>query len=201
MNTHENPNYMFEDPKIDYFFIWRWWVAPAVFVPVSLTLIVIAKSVFGLSALSLIVNILAGIFLWTLAEYGLHRFIFHVFASKYGNKHIKYVIHGMHHVYPNDPYRVIFPPQGSLVIGALLLLLFLIILPKAWAFTITGGFALGYCWYEFMHYAIHQIKWPFHWYKGRKRHHLLHHHNENYKDVNYGVTTSLWDHVFKTYKQ
>jgi sterol desaturase/sphingolipid hydroxylase (fatty acid hydroxylase superfamily) len=146
-----------------------------------------------------LVTFVAGVFLWTFFEYLMHRFMFHVFSHVAGLKHMHYVIHGMHHVYPTDPYRVIFPPFMALAVGALLAGLMALILPTPWFFGTISGFVVGYCWYEFVHYASHHIKWKTAWLKRLKRHHLLHHHNEAFKDKNYGVTTVLWDRVFNTY--
>lgn len=129
----------------------------------------------------------------------MHRFMFHAFSRTPSLSHLHYVIHGMHHVFPTDPQRVIFPPFGSLILGSLLVGIMTLIVPLPWLFGGTAGFITGYCWYEFVHYASHHIKWRIGWLKRLKRHHLLHHHNEAFKDKNYGVTTVLWDRVFSTY--
>lgn len=199
MDTMNKPNYMFSRPFIDFFFRWHWWVAPVVFMPLAITLLIAGFMFASMSIASALITFGAGVFFWTLFEYFMHRFMFHVFSHLPGLNHLHYVIHGMHHVYPTDPYRVIFPPFLSLFVGGLLALVVAIILPSSWFFGGISGFVTGYCWYEFVHYASHHIKWKTSWLKKLKRHHLLHHHNEAFKDKNYGVTTVLWDRVFSTY--
>lgn len=140
-----------------------------------------------------------GILCWTFSEYMMHRFIFHFIGEQPWLRHLHYVIHGMHHAYPTNPHRVIFPPFLALGLGGTFLGLFVLILPIPIAFTLMSGFCLGYCWYEFVHYANHQIKWRSQWLKKLKRHHLLHHHSGAFGNKNFGVTTVLWDRVFGTY--
>jgi 4-hydroxysphinganine ceramide fatty acyl 2-hydroxylase len=199
MSTTDKPNYMFSRPFFDFFFRWRWWVAPMAFMPIVIILIILGFIYTNMSIFVLLISYFLGIFVWTLFEYFMHRYMFHVYSDVPGLSHMHYVIHGMHHVYPTDPYRVIFPPFLSLLVGGLIALVGLLFLPSSCFFPGMAGFVTGYCWYEFVHYANHQIKWKNPWLKKLKRHHLLHHHNEIYKDKNYGVTTVLWDHVFRTY--
>ena len=32
------------------------------------------------------------------------------------------------------------------------------------------------------------------------KHHMAHHHNPRFKELKFGVSTTLWDHVFRTYE-
>ena len=199
MDTMNKPNHMFSQPVIDFFFRWHWWVAHIVFVPVVILSLIIGIYYMNMSLGAAALTFVGGVFFWTLFEYFMHRFMFHEFSHVSGLSHLHYVIHGMHHVYPTDPYRVIFPPFLSILVGGLLAGILALILPLTWFFGVLAGFIAGYCWYEFVHYASHHIKWKTLLLKRLKRHHLLHHHNEAYKDKNYGVTTVLWDRVFSTY--
>lgn len=199
MDISNKPKYMFSQPSLDFFFRWHWWTAPLVFVPVIIASLFGALFWFEVRPTVVLATFFSGIFFWTLFEYLMHRFMFHVLAQLSGLKHLHYVIHGMHHEYPTDPYRVIFPPFLSIIVGALLAGVAMLIVPQTWFFGALAGFIAGYCWYEFVHYASHQIKWKNLWLKRLKRHHLLHHHNVAFKDKNYGVTTVLWDRVFSTY--
>src|SRR6516162_6051000 len=45
---------------------------------------------------------LLGILLWTLIEYLIHRYIFHYEPKTRIGKRLHYIIHGVHHDYPND---------------------------------------------------------------------------------------------------
>lgn len=199
MDVSSKPNYMFSQQYYDYFFNWRWWVAPLIFIPVALAAMVIATEIFASSFFALIASFFGGVLFWTFIEYLLHRFAFHFVGESPMLKHLHYVVHGMHHAYPTDPNRVIFPPFLSLPVGMVIFSIMLLIMPYAWAFGAMAGFIVGYCWYEFIHYASHHIKWRIPQLKRLKRHHLLHHHSEAFRDKNFGVTTVLWDHIFGTY--
>jgi sterol desaturase/sphingolipid hydroxylase (fatty acid hydroxylase superfamily) len=198
MDISKKPHHMFSFPAIDYFFHWRWWVAPVVFLP--LVFLLLGYTIFSFFALvPTVCAAVLGMISWTFFEYCMHRFCLHFIGSTPKLKHLHYVVHGMHHAHPTDPVRVIFPPFGSVIIGAAIALLFFALLPLLWALSGLAGFIVGYVWYEFMHYASHHIKWKSAWFMRRKRHHLLHHHSGEFKNKNFGVTTSLWDHVFNTY--
>ena len=196
---HSKPPYMFQSKAVDYFFAWRWWVAPVVFMPVSATSVALAFRFSDIKVVQSIGAIVGGILLWTLFEYCMHRVMFHFEGNGPLTRHLHYVVHGMHHAHPTDPKRVIFPPFGSLFIGLLMAAVLYMVLPLAWFFCVFAGFICGYCWYEFMHYAAHHVKWQIPVMRRLKRHHLLHHHNRDGVQNNFGVTTSLWDHVFGTF--
>jgi len=56
-----------------------------------------------------------GVFFWTFAEYMLHRFLFHMEDQPYFLRHSKFyalhfMVHGIHHAFPSDAYRLVFPP-------------------------------------------------------------------------------------------
>ena len=87
------------------------------------------------------------------------------------------------------------PPVPSIIItSAIFGLINLLIRQNAFMF--WPGFILGYLMYGTMHYAIHAWNPPFKWMKPLWRNHHLHH----YKDDNhgFGVSSTLWDHVFGT---
>jgi sterol desaturase/sphingolipid hydroxylase (fatty acid hydroxylase superfamily) len=199
MGIANKPNYMFRRPPLDFFFQWRWWAAPLIFIPIALALFITGLSLTHLTVSKALITCFLGLFLWTFFEYLMHRFLFHGLSKIPRFNHVHYIVHGMHHVYPTDPRRVIFPPFMGLIIGGLIALMVYFILPSSWFFGTMAGFIVGYCWYECMHYASHHVRWKGFWLKRLKRHHLLHHHNEAFKDKNYGVTTVLWDRVFNTY--
>ncbi len=63
-------------------------------------------------------------------------------------------------------------------------------------FAFFPGFILGYLIYGSMHYAIHAWNPPFKWMKGLWRNHHLHHYKND--ERGFGVSSTLWDHVFGT---
>jgi sterol desaturase/sphingolipid hydroxylase (fatty acid hydroxylase superfamily) len=64
------------------------------------------------------------------------------------------------------------------------------------AFVFFPGFILGYLMYGSMHYAIHAWNPPFKWMKPLWRNHHLHHYKNDHRG--FGVSTTIWDHVFGT---
>jgi sterol desaturase/sphingolipid hydroxylase (fatty acid hydroxylase superfamily) len=157
-----------------------------------------SKIQMGITQLGLL--FLAGIFFWTLFEYLMHRFIFHFMAESETALKIVYLIHGNHHEYPRDKQRLFMPPVPSLLMAsavfALLYAAGLLSGNANAAFAFFPGFMLGYLSYGSMHYAIHALNPPFKWMKPLWRNHHLHHYKEQEKG--FGVSSTLWDHVFGT---
>ena len=135
----------------------------------------------------------AGIAVWTVFEYVMHRYLFHWKSDAALVQKFVFLMHGNHHADPNDGLRNLMPPIvsnpiASAVWGVLVLLLGS---PGTWVFL---GFMTGYVTYDITHYACHQ--WPM---KGRlafmlKRHHMRHHHVGQHG--NYAITALFWDRVF-----
>ena len=134
---------------------------------------------------------LGGMFFWSLFEYLMHRFVFHYVAETDRGKKINYIMHGNHHEYP----RLFMPAAPSLIISSILFLLMFLVLGKN-VFPFFPGFMFGYLIYGSMHYAIHAWNPPFKWMKGLWRNHHLHHYKQQQKG--FGVSSTLWDHVFGT---
>ena len=61
-----------------------------------------------------------GVLLWTLLEYVLHRFLFHISSKDESGKIRAFMMHGYHHEFPNDKMRLVAPPlmAGTLGFGA-----------------------------------------------------------------------------------
>lgn len=138
---------------------------------------------------------LAGMFFWTFMEYVLHRFLFHHHPNTEKGRRINYVLHGNHHEYPRDKERLFMPALPSLMFASLFFLSFYVLFGKA-AIPFFPGFMFGYLIYGSMHYAIHAWNPPFKWMKALWRNHHLHHYKES--DLGFGVSSTLWDHVFGT---
>jgi sterol desaturase/sphingolipid hydroxylase (fatty acid hydroxylase superfamily) len=132
---------------------------------------------------------------WTLAEYLLHRFLFHLTDEDFkGAGRLSYILHGIHHEYPNDAQRTLMPIVPKLIFSSFFFGLFLLILGNPGAF-FASGFTIGYYLYSIGHYAMHRFRAP-QWLKPLWEHHHRHHHlNE---DKAFGVSTTMWDRVFDT---
>ncbi|KAL5099543.1 hypothetical protein RYX36_003870, partial [Vicia faba] len=73
----------------------------------------------GLETPRLPLFVLLGIFVWTLAEYLLHRFLFHVQTKSYWGNTLHYLLHGCHHKHPMDSLRLVFPPAAAAIIASM----------------------------------------------------------------------------------
>ena len=133
---------------------------------------------------------MAGLVLWTLAEYALHRIALH--RMSYFSP-----MHGLHHA---SPLALIGTPSWISVS-----VLSAAILVPAWlcfgfnvADGLTVGVMLGYWWYGVVHHVIHHRGngSSFAYFNELRAWHMRHHYSP--KSGNFGVTTSVWDHVFGT---
>ncbi|XP_010156455.1 PREDICTED: fatty acid 2-hydroxylase, partial [Eurypyga helias] len=100
---------------------------------------------------------LLGMFLWSLLEYLIHRFVFHMKppASNYYLITLHFLLHGQHHKGPSDSSRLVFPPvPASLVIGFFYGVLRLL-LPEVLGLSVFVGGLCGYVVYDMMHYYLH----------------------------------------------
>jgi sterol desaturase/sphingolipid hydroxylase (fatty acid hydroxylase superfamily) len=72
--------------------------------------------------------------------------------------------------------------------------LYYLVFGKSGAF-FSSGFLMGYYLYSLMHYSIHRYKAP-KFLRPLWEHHHRHHHLS--EDKAFGVSSTLWDHVFNT---
>ena len=155
---------------------------------------------FQFDVLRILFTFLSGMFFWSFFEYMIHRFAFHFFAESERAKKIVYIIHGNHHEYPRDKERLFMPPVPSLILSAtifaFLYLVFGLFGASSYVFAFFPGFILGYLIYGTMHFAIHAWNPPFKWMKPLWRNHHLHHYKNT--ELGFGVSSTLWDHVFGT---
>ncbi|MCW3117811.1 MAG: fatty acid hydroxylase [Chitinophagaceae bacterium] len=135
-----------------------------------------------------------GLLLWSLFEYIVHRFLFHIIAESPRAKRFVYIMHGVHHEYPRDKERLFMPPIPSLLISCLIL--FIMYQLMQWhALPFFSGFVFGYLLYGTMHFAIHAYSPP-RLLKALWRNHHLHHYKTPEKG--FGVSSVLWDIIFQT---
>lgn len=166
----------------------------SMYFPLILFLLYYGYAYHSINILQLIIVFLGGILLWTLFEYMMHRFVFHYVTENPKLEKIVYTMHGVHHEYPRDRERLFMPPVPSLIIASLIF--FIMFSITGWyASALFPGFLLGYLLYGSMHYAIHAFHPP----KSLRalwRNHHLHHYK--YPDQGFGVSSVIWDHVFRT---
>jgi len=145
---------------------------------------------------SILLLIAGGLFIWTLTEYVLHRFVFHWLPPGKLGQRIHFIFHGVHHDYPSDSKRLVMVPTVSIPLAALFYLLFRFLLGPAFVAPFFVGFITGYLFYDMTHYAVHHFNLKNKFWLDLKQHHMLHH----YKDMDngYGVSSKFWDLVFRT---
>ena len=131
---------------------------------------------------------LTGWLTWTLAEYLLHRYVYHVWPSFLSTGH------DLHHKEPKELIGVPWYLTAALVV---LIYTGLARLFNPGSVAVIFAFAwLGYIGYCLAHHGSH------HWamrnpiLRKLKRHHQVHHAHPAF---NWGFTTDLWDVVFGTH--
>lgn len=143
----------------------------------------------------------AGLFLWTLAEYTVHRFVFHHKPTSPQQERIFFLFHGIHHAQPQVKTRLVLPfavsiPLALIFFGLFYLILAIVLRAPQWVAPLMSGFLIGYLAYDLTHYATHHFAMRSGYAKFIKRYHMQHH----YVDPNtrFGVSSPLWDWVFHT---
>jgi sterol desaturase/sphingolipid hydroxylase (fatty acid hydroxylase superfamily) len=166
-----------------------------IYIPIIAGLLYYAAATLEFSTLRIALTFLGGMFFWTLFEYLMHRFVFHFVAENESTKKFVYVLHGNHHEYPRDRERLFMPPVPSLILASAIFGIMYLLM--GWNVSMFfPGFVLGYLMYGTMHYAIHAWNPPYKWMKPLWRNHHLHHYKNEHNG--FGVSSTLWDHVFGT---
>ena len=106
------------------------------------------------------------------------------------------MIHGLHHDDPVDPTRLVLPPVPTCLGAVVFFTLFRALLESALAEAVFAFFAVGYLLYDYIHYASHRFVLWTRVGRALQRNHMLHHYGT--PDARWGVSSTLWDHVFGT---
>ncbi|KDQ60181.1 hypothetical protein JAAARDRAFT_32561 [Jaapia argillacea MUCL 33604] len=211
---------MFGPDYLEVFSKTTWYVIPVVWLPIAANLFFrslfqfagplpafTANPVLPLSSLDSVptdawVKTLSCFFLgniiWTILEYTLHRFLFHV--DYYLPDHpicltLHFTLHGIHHYLPMDRLRLVMPPALFAALSLPFTRLAHVLFPPAVANGIIAGSYTFYVLYDCMHYALHHSRLPAYM-KEMKKYHLAHHY-KNF-ELGFGVTSKIWDYVFNT---
>lgn len=94
------------------------WVVPSVWTPIVTVLVLSSLHAWPGSPARACSLILAGLLLWQLIEYSLHRFLFHAHPQGQPAIVAHFLFHGCHHKFPSDPLRLVFPPLPASAIAA-----------------------------------------------------------------------------------
>jgi len=187
---------MFDNDFVDYFSRTHFSVVPILYVP-AVSLLVwysIARAEVSVSATAWLA--VGGFFAWTFSEYWLHRTLFHWIPPGRIGERMHFLVHGVHHTWPRDKYRLVMPPAVSIGLFVFFLTFFLITLGTTYAWAFHAGYVLGYMYYDLMHYYIHHGRPRTEYGKRLRRHHMVHHFKTPTK--RFGVSFKFWDYVFGT---
>jgi dihydroceramide fatty acyl 2-hydroxylase len=165
------------------------------------TPIILGLTFYGVSlngAVVTLAGLVLGYLAWTLTEYFGHRYLFHtVFPLPFGlGPRFQFLIHGVHHIYPNDPLRLVMPPLLSGPIMLIALSIIRLLFGANFSWPVLAGFMAGYVIYDCVHFWTHHGQPSSEFGKLVKRLHMLHHFRDAEKG--FGVHAIWWDYVFGT---
>jgi dihydroceramide fatty acyl 2-hydroxylase len=149
----------------------------------------------GLSLGSNLLAYLVGLLVWSLLEYVAHRGSFHHAPTSRPQVAFAYLMHGVHHAYPDDSRRWVMPLGVTLPTTIALYFAFTWALGRYGA-SVFGGFLHGYLAYDLLHYFIHLGRMPGRLGRFLRHYHLAHHYT--FPDRHFGVSSPLWDVIFRT---
>ncbi len=138
---------------------------------------------------------LGGLLFFTLVEYIVHRFAFHIDTGTPGRAKFQHTFHGVHHDSPRDKSRLAMPPVASVTLATLLFLAYKFVLGN-YGLPFASGFLAGYATYLVVHYSVHAFRPPNNFLKILWVHHAIHHYKET--EAAFGVSSPMWDHIFRT---
>ena len=167
-----------------------------VYVPIILGLIIYSATQLNVGLI--VAGLLIGYLLWTLTEYFGHRFLFHpVYPLPFGmGPRFQFLIHGVHHIYPNDPLRLVMPPLLSGPIMLIALGVARVLFGGTFCWPPLAGFMTGYVIYDCVHYWTHHGQPKSALGRHVRRLHMLHHFRDATRG--FGVHAFWLDTVFGT---
>ena len=203
INHDPEPIRLFKSDFLEFFTHIHPAVVVIIWLPVAMFFLFreIATRDVTVSPIYIPICVVAGLFLWTLVEYTLHRFLFHFEPRNPAQEKIIYLFHGIHHEQPQCKTRLVMPPAASIpmaivIYGLLYLVVGLLLRLPHLVNPLTTGLLLGYLAYDMTHYATHHLPMRGKVLKYLKRYHMMHHYKT--PDQRFGVSSPLWDIIFQT---
>ena len=189
---------LFETPFLEFFTKTPWFIIPLLWAPLIIYYFWKSYSEMPLPLHLIVMLYFLGIFLWTLTEYILHRFVFHIDEKLPDNRTmlmLHFLLHGIHHAFPMDRNRLVFPPAAAYPLYLLIKFSVSTIFGGLYC-PILAGVITGYIMYDLTHYFIHHAKPRNAFHRGLKQYHVLHHYKN--PKLGFGVSNKIWDYVFGT---
>ena len=185
---------LFENNFLDKFSRVHWSMPLLVYGPIAT-----AIGVWSLTTMSPALGvgaIVLGYVLWTLTEYLGHRYLFHwEIPGKLGAR-LHFLIHGVHHVHPSDPLRLVMPPLLSLPIMLIAYTVIRLLFGMPATYPVLTGFIIGYVTYDTLHYYVHHAEPTSRFGRWLQRMHMLHHFRD--PERGFGVSAPWLDYLFGT---
>ncbi|KAI3466889.1 hypothetical protein Pfo_023552 [Paulownia fortunei] len=209
--SKETPQF-FANGVIEFLTRTRWWAIPLIWLPVVCWFVSSSVKI-GIPPHHLAPTVVAGIFIWTLLEYSLHRFLFHIKTKGYWfGKHSSLPDSWLPSQAPNGRTPTCFPSccnsnftractfsiasDFSVFLSSQFWNLIRLLEPASYSPALFGGGLLGYVIYDCTHYYLHHGK-PLRGVSYQlKRFHMNHHFR--IQDKGFGITTDFWDRIFGT---
>ncbi|KAJ8924105.1 hypothetical protein NQ315_006887 [Exocentrus adspersus] len=196
---------LFGNPVLENLTITPWYVVPSVWVPIITYLIVVGSRKYvqitkdSAPIMPSVLYVGLGIVLWTLVEYSLHRWVFHMEPSGHSKVmiYLHFAIHGLHHKVPFDSRRLVFPPFPAAIIAFLLYKIISLMFHDSTRILVMAGGLTGYVIYDMIHFYLHhgtpnENSYFYHLKRYHNQHHFAHH------DNGFGISSMFWDKVFGT---
>ncbi|GAB1600644.1 uncharacterized protein LOC106880340 [Argonauta hians] len=205
---------LFHSDFCEFFSMAPWWVVPIIWVPVMcLGMYQAYQNIYANSHIVQFPFIeqdieikphylpfvyVAGMVQWTLLEYLIHRWLFHLrpFTNSPFFIRMHFILHGQHHKAPLDKTRLVFPPVPASVFAYFIYHVLLKIYPLAVAQALFSGSVMGYTVYDLIHYYLHHGTPAIAYFRQLKHYHMLHHYVHQH--IGFGISSTFWDYPFKT---
>jgi hypothetical protein len=127
---------LFKNPFLEYFSHIHPVTPLIVYVPV-----LAACAYFGFHRVSWyngVIAYFAGILLWTLIEYIIHRWAFHYEPKTEWGKKAHFLVHGIHHDYPRDATRLVMPLLVSVPLATFFFYSFMLLFGNYYLIIFSG---------------------------------------------------------------
>ena len=193
--TPESPR-MFQSDLVDLFSRTHPAIVPILFVPGACALFAYSILRTDLGWIATAALAVAGFVSWTFVEYWLHRLFFHWKPRGRWGERMHFLVHGVHHTWPRDKYRLVMPPAVSISLYFLFLGIFFVTIGPRYTWGFHSGFVVGYMFYDLTHYYLHHFTPRSEYGRRLKKNHMLHHFKDHTR--RFCVSNLVWDRFFGT---
>ncbi len=203
VQSSKEPMRLFKSDFMEFFTHMHPAVVLIIWIPAVVTMAVFGwvRQPEGISPIYFPICLLGGLVLWTLTEYGLHRFVFHFQPRNNWQARISFLFHGVHHAQPMVKSRLVMPPAVSIPLALLFYYLYVAVFGELcgqphWVYPLFAAFLAGYIAYDMTHYALHHFDFKSNYMRMLRKNHMRHHWKT--PDKRFGVTNTIWDICFGT---